>query len=110
MWAGGQDGEDQVLGGGSDLGAPPAEALGRPITVAMMRTGHVVRIGAVATAAIAALMGRYPLTAMEDLDRPGRGPQVDLLTDEAMRNGIEEGVELDMVVGADTDEAPLGGS
>ena len=108
MRAGGQNGEDQPFGGGADRCAPPAEALGRPIGIATMRTGHVVRIGAVATAAIAALMGRDPLAAIEDLDRPGRGPQIDLLTDEAVRDGIKEGIELDMVVGADTDEAPLG--
>ena len=45
---------------------------------------------------------------MEQLDRPARGPEVDLRPDQAVRHRIEEPVVLDMIVDADTGQPPLG--
>ena len=45
---------------------------------------------------------------MEYLDCPARRADVDLLADEAVRYGIEEALELDMVVGGDAGNAPFG--
>ena len=68
----------------------------------------MVRIGAVPTAAVAALMQGDPLAAMEHLDRPAGRAQVDLLADQAVRHRIEEPVVLDVVVDADPGEPPFG--
>ena len=98
MGPGGEDGGDQSLGVGADAGAPAAEAVGRPFGIAAMGTGHVIGIGAVAPAAVAALMAGDTSAAMEDLDDAGRGAQVDLLADQRVGDGIEVAVELDVIV------------
>ncbi|WLB92038.1 hypothetical protein QIH91_17795 [Bradyrhizobium japonicum USDA 135] len=51
-----------------------------------MRAGHVVGIGAVPAAAVAALVSRNTRTPMEQLDGPGGGADVDLLPDQAVWN------------------------
>src|SRR6185295_12705968 len=58
--------------------------------------------------AIAALVNGDTLATMEDLDRPACRANVDLLADEAVRHGIEEALELDMVVGGDAGQTPFG--
>jgi hypothetical protein len=50
-----------------------------------MRAWHVVGVGAVPAAAIAALVSGDALAAMEDFDRAAGGPEIDLLTDQAVR-------------------------
>ena len=61
-----------AFGIGADRRRPAAEAVGRPFGVAAMRARHVVGIGAMPAAAIAALMGGDALAAMEHLDGAGR--------------------------------------
>lgn len=65
-------------------------------------------VGAVAPSAIAALVKGDSLAAVEDLDRPARRADIDLLADEAMRYGVEEALELDMVVGGNAGQAAQG--
>ncbi len=45
---------------------------------------------------------------MEDLDHPCCRSDIDLLTDEGMRYGMEEGLELDMVIRGHADQTPFG--
>lgn len=59
-------------------------------------------------AAIAALMDGNALAAVKDLDCACRCSQIDLLANEAVRHGIEERLELDMVVRRDAGQTPLG--
>ena len=48
------------------------------------------------------------LATVEYLDHPGGGADIDLLADEAVRDGIEEALELDMVIRRDPRQAPFG--
>ena len=60
------------------------------------------------TAAITALVRGDALAAMEDLDGAAGGPQIDLLPDQAVGNGVEIAVILDMVIDAGASQTPLG--
>ncbi|AQZ50701.1 hypothetical protein Mame_01336 [Martelella mediterranea DSM 17316] len=62
----------------------------------------------VAAPAIASLMDCYALAAEEYLDRSLRRADVDLLTDEAVRHGIKEAVELGMIVRRHAGKPPFG--
>ena len=73
-----------------------------------MGTGHVIGIGAVPTAAVAALMQGDTLAAVEQLDRAAGRADVDLRPDQAVRHRVEEPVVLDVIVDADAGEPPLG--
>ena len=73
-----------------------------------MGAGHVLGIGAVPAPAVAALVSRDPLAAMEDLDGSRRQTHVDLLADQGVRHGVEEAGGLDMVVEVDPGEPPFG--
>jgi hypothetical protein len=68
----------------------------------------VIGVRAVATSAISTLRGRDPLAPMEDLDRAGRCSEIDLLPDDAVRHRIEEAVELDVIIGGDAHQPPVG--
>ena len=68
----------------------------------------MIRVGAVPKAAIAALVRGDALAAMEDLDRAAGGSQIDLLPDQAVGNGVEIAVILEMVFDAGAGQAPLG--
>ncbi|MER8486148.1 hypothetical protein [Mesorhizobium sp. M1322] len=59
-----------------------------------------------ARTAIAALMDSNALAAVEDLDGACRCPQIDLLANEAVRHGIKEGLELDVVIRRDAGQTP----
>jgi hypothetical protein len=48
------------------------------------------------------------LATVEYLDHPGGGTDINLLADDAVRDGIEEGLELDMVIRRDPCQAPFG--
>jgi len=61
-----------------------------------------------ARTAIAALMGGDALAAVEDLDGACCCPQIDLLANETVRHGIEEGFELDVVIRRDAGQTPFG--
>lgn len=67
----------------------------------MIRTRPMTR------AAIAALMDGNALAAVEDLDAC-RCSQIDLLANEAVRYGIKEGLELDVVIRRNEGQTPLG--
>src|SRR5690606_30886593 len=108
MRATGQNGDDQPLGLWSDRRGPTPEACRRPLRVSTVGTGHMLGVGAVTASAIATLMNGDAPAAVEYLDHPGRGADVDLLADKAVRHGIEEGLELDMIVGGDPSQAPFG--
>ena len=94
----GEDGDDQPLGLGADRGAPAAEPLGRPFRVAPVGARHVVGIGAVPAAAVAALMDGDALAPMEDLNDTSRRARIHLLADQLVRHRIEKAIELDMVI------------
>ncbi|WP_287307390.1 hypothetical protein [Mesorhizobium sp.] len=61
-----------------------------------------------ARTSIAALMHRHALAAVEDLDGACRGPQIDLLANEAVGHGIKEGLELDVIIRRDAGQTPFG--
>ena len=75
----GQDGDDEPLGVGADRSTPAPKAFGRPLGVAPMRAGHVIGIGAMPTPAMTTLVSGDALAPVEQLDRPGRGADIDLL-------------------------------
>lgn len=52
-------------------------------------------------------MSRDELAAVKDLHGARRRSEVDLLADEAMWNGKEEGPVFDVIVGRDTDQSPF---
>lgn len=92
----GQDGEDEPLGVGPDRSPPTSEPFGGPFGVTPMRTGHVIGISAVPAAAVAPLVGGDTHTPVEQFDGPGGGANVDLLPDQAVRNRVEEAVDLNV--------------
>lgn len=47
--------------------------------------------------AVAALVSRNTRTPMEQLDGPGGGADIDLLSDQAVGNRIKEAVDLDVI-------------
>jgi len=106
--ASGEDGDDQTLGLRANRGGPSPKPIRRPVRVAAMGTGHVIRVRAVASSAISTLMGSDPLAPMEDLDRAGGRPQIDLLPDEAVWHRVEEALELDVVIRGDAHQTPFG--
>ena len=53
-------------------------------------------------------MGGDPLALVEELHRAAGGPDVHLLADQPVRHGVEEALELDVVVGAGPRQPPLG--
>ena len=53
------------------------------------------------------LMNGDALAAMEQLDGAGGGSNVDLLADQAMRNGVEEAIDFDMIIEGDAGQAPF---
>ena len=72
-----------------------------------MRTGHVIGIGAVPAAAKTALVSSNTQTPMDQLDGPGGGANVDLLPDQAVRNRVEEAVDLDVIIERDAGQQPF---
>ena len=102
----GEDGDDQPFGLRTDGRAPAPEALRRPFGVAAVRARHVSGVCSIARPAIAALMHSNAFAAMEYLDHPGGCPDIDLLADEGMRDGIEEALALDVVIRRDPRQAP----
>ena len=99
--------QDQCFGVGADVACLAGEPLWRPFRVPPMRAGHVVRQRSMTLTAISARMRRDERAAMEYLDDARRGAGVDLLADQRVRHGIEELVDLDMIVDADARNAPL---
>jgi hypothetical protein len=73
-----------------------------------MGAGHVLGIGAVTPAAVAAGMRGHAPAAVEHLDRVGADADVNLLADQAVRHRIEEAVDLDVIVGPHAGQPPLG--
>lgn len=53
-------------------------------------------------------MGSDAFALEEDLDRSARRPDIHLLSNEAMRHGVEIALELDMIVCRYTRQPPLG--
>jgi|SRR5690606_15781157 len=86
MWPAGENGGDQAFGLGTDRRAPAPETIRCPLGVAPMRTRHMIGVRAKARPPIAALM---------------RG-------DAAVRDGIEEALELDVIIRRDPRQAPFG--
>lgn len=68
----------------------------------------MIRVRTMPRTTITALMDGDALAAVEDLDGACRRPQIDLLANEAMRSGIEEGLELDVIIGRHADQTPFG--
>src|SRR5690606_21864202 len=108
MWPAGENGGDQAFGLGTDRRAPAPETIRCPLGVAPMRTRHMIGVRAKARPPIAALMRGDALATVEYLDHPGGGTDIDLLADEAVRDGIEEALELDVIIRRDPRQAPFG--
>ncbi len=108
MGPAGENGDDQPFGLRTDGRAPAPEALRRPFGVSAVGARHVRGVCSIARPAIAALMDRDAFAAMEDLDHSRGRPDIDLLTDERVRDGIEEAPELGMVIRRDPRKAPFG--
>jgi len=102
----GQDCDDQAFGLGAEASGPSFEARWRPVGITPVRTRHVIGMGAVAAAVIAALMTGDAAAFMENLDGLAGQPDVDLGTDQSMGHGIEEFLGLDMIVGTDPGKLP----
>lgn len=103
----GQDGEDEPLGVGPDRPPPAPESIGSPLGVTPMRAGHVIGIRAVPAAAVTALVSSNTQTPMEQLDGPGGGANIDLLPDQAVWNGVEEAVDLEVIIERDAGQEPF---
>lgn len=103
-----QDSQDQRFGVRPDAARLAGEPFRIPFGVAPVRAWHVVTVGAVARAAIAPRMGRYPSAVVEHLNGARGGAGIDLLADQRMRHRIIKARDLDMIVDADTGEVPLG--
>ena len=103
----GEHGADQAFGVRPDLACPTAEPIRRPLGVAPVGVGHMVGVRAVLAAHVAALMDADALAPMEDLDRARGDPHVDLGADERVRDGIEEVVDLDVIVEIDPRAPPF---
>src|SRR3954453_22286061 len=93
-----KDGDDKPYCLWPDAARPAPEALGAPLGVAPMGAGHVVGIGAVPPAGVAAFVGGDALTAMEHLDGARREPHVDLLADQGVGHRVQEASRLELVV------------
>ncbi|MCS0463007.1 hypothetical protein K8R51_32100 [Rhizobium favelukesii] len=106
--AAGKDCADQTFCLGTDGCGPAPKAIWCPLSVSPVGTGHVIWVGSMTRAAIAALMGGDALAAVKDLDGARRCPQIDLLANEGMGDGIKEAFELDVIIGRDTDQTPFG--
>ena len=102
-----EDGGDQRFGVGANGARPAPEAVRRPFGVAAMRARHVLGIGAMAAATIAALMGGDTPAAMEHLDDARGNAHVDFGANERVRHRVEEVFDLDMVVEPDAGETPF---
>src|SRR6478609_8380738 len=72
-----------------------------------MRTRHMLGISSVPASTMTTLMNGDALAAMEQLDGAGGGSNVDLLADQAMRNGVEEAIDFDMIIEGDAGQAPF---
>ena len=59
-------------------------------------------------APVATLVCGDALATVEYLDHPGGGTDIDLLADEAVWDGIEEALELDVIIRRDPCQAPFG--
>ncbi len=108
MWSSGQHGDDQCLGVGTDRASLALEAFRVPLGVQPVRTRHVVGQGAMSRTAIASGVRGNTLTAVEHLDRALGQPCLDLLADQAVRDGIEEPGGFDVIVDADPGKCPFG--
>lgn len=98
MRTAGENGDDKSFGLRPDGRAPSPEAFRRPFGVSSVRTGHMRWVCSVTRATISALMHSDTFAAMEDLDHPRGRPDIDLAPDEAVRDGIEEALEFDVVI------------
>ena len=92
----------------ADRGGLAADALMRPVAIAPVRTRHVLGDGGRPMRPGAAAMAGDPLAAMEDLDRGGGDPRLDLLADQLVRHAVVVLGDLDMVVEVDPAALPLG--
>src|SRR5208337_4349867 len=97
----GEHGADQAFGARPDLAGPATEPFRRPLGVAPVGTGHVLRVRSVLGAHGASLVDGDALAAMEDLDRAHGDPHLDLDADQRVGNRIEEAVDFDVIVEVD---------
>ena len=105
-----QDQLAQGSRGGADRSGFVADALDGPIGVTPVARRHVIGDGGVAVIAAGAQMRGDPLALEKDLDSARRQPHLDLTTGEAVRDAVEVGLDLDVVVDADPAQPPFGKS
>lgn len=104
----GEDGDNQSLCLGTKASGSSLKTCRQPVGIALMRAGHVIGIGAVAPALITTLMAGDAPAFVKDLDDPAGHAHIDLSTDQAVGHGIEELLDLDVVVETDPGELPDG--
>ena len=99
---------DEGGGVGSDPSAPGDEPGRAPVGVAAVRGGHVGRIGGVDALPVAADVDRDAPVPVEDLDRCGGDPDIDLAAGQGVGDAVEAAAGLHVVVDVDSGPAPLG--
>jgi len=90
----GKDRDDQPFGLGAEASRPALEALRRPVGIAPMGLWHMIGIGAVAPATIAALMAGDTPTFVKDRHHPLGDADIDLAADQTMGHGVQGFLDL----------------
>lgn len=97
----------QRAGRAADPLAPPDEPIRTPLDVLLVGFRAVAGIGGEAADAVTAGVHGDALPAIQDLDGPGGETNVDLLTDERVRNAVIVALDLDVVIDVDARLPPL---
>ncbi len=100
--------DDQCLGVGTDAAGVALKPFRGPFGVAPVRARHVFGQRAVTRPTVAPRVCRNPAAVVEHLDRVSRCSRLHLLTEQGVRYGVKEVLDLDMIVDADAGETPLG--
>src|SRR3954452_10281668 len=103
--------QDQLAQRGSswaDRSGLAANALDRPVGIASVARRHMLGHRGVPMVAAGTQMSSDPLTLQKDLNSARRQPHLDFAAGKTVRNAVEMVLELDMVIDADSANAPLG--
>src|ERR1700676_4592209 len=98
MWLAGQDVLHQPRRKGTHLAPPFDDARGGPLQILLVRLGAMsgVRAGGVQPAA--ARVTGYALALIEDLHRPTRAADFDLLADKLIRRAVVMTIKFDVII------------
>src|SRR6201997_3802836 len=107
MPSSGEHGDDQGFGIGADGACPALESCGRPLCNEPMVAWHVFWQSVCTRTLIASLMNGDAHRAVEHLDDTTSDAHVDLFVEQSVWHGVEEIVDLDVIVGGDARKLPL---